>query len=60
MEEQYDCIVDNGNIIDMKTNNGWTCPKCGNSIHPRYVVCPICGGRRTNENLAPGEEMILS
>lgn len=60
MEEQYDVILDNGQVIDMNNNNGWRCPKCGNSIHPRYAVCPICGARRTNENLAPGEIMILS
>lgn len=61
MDDNFDVILDNGQVIDMhNSNNGWKCPKCGNAIHPRYAVCPICGGRRTNENLAPGETMILS
>lgn len=60
MENTYDVIIDNGNINDTNNATGWKCPKCGSSINPKYIVCPICGGKRTNESLAPGETMILS
>lgn len=58
MEEQFDAIIDNGTIIDMNSNTGWICPKCGTSVSPKAMFCPICGGKRTNENLSPGQSMI--
>jgi len=60
MEENFDCIVDNGSIIDTSSNVGWICPKCGASVSPTAMFCPVCGGKRTNESLAPGEKIILS
>lgn len=60
MKENFDCIVDNGQIIDISSKNGWVCPKCGSVIAPTILVCPICGGKRTtNENLNDGEQMIF-
>ena len=59
MSENFDCIVDNGNIIDLSNNTGWVCPKCGSVVSPSVLVCPICGGKRTNENLNQGESMIF-
>ena len=58
MEERFDTIVDNGTIINASSNNGWICPKCGTPVAPNILYCPICGGKRTNESLAPGESMI--
>ena len=58
MDEKFDCIVDNGNIIDTAGNAGWVCPKCGAVVAPSILVCPVCGGKRTNESIAPGESMI--
>lgn len=58
MAENFDCIVDNGNVIDTTGNVGWVCPKCGASVAPSAMFCPVCGGKRTNESLAPGEKMI--
>lgn len=58
MNDNFDAIVDNGNIIDMNNGTGWTCPKCGSIISPNVLVCPVCGGKRTNENLNPGETLI--
>lgn len=58
MEEKFDVIIDNGSIIDTKSNEGWHCPKCGSIVSPSVLVCPICGGKRTNENLNPGETLI--
>jgi len=60
MEENFDCIVDNGSIIDTSSNVGWICPKCGASVAPTAMFCPVCGGKRTNESLTPGEKMIFS
>lgn len=57
MNEQYDCIVDNGQIMSTG-GTGWICPRCGNMISPSVLICPNCGGKRTNENLAPGECII--
>ena len=31
MDENFDCIVDNGKVIDTSGNNGWFCPKCGHN-----------------------------
>jgi uncharacterized OB-fold protein len=58
MDEKFNCIVDNGNIIDTAGNTGWVCPKCGAVVAPSVLVCPVCGGKRTNESIAPGESMI--
>ena len=52
MDENFDCIVDNGKVIDTSGNNGWVCPKCGVVVSPSILVCPVCGGKRTNENMA--------
>lgn len=57
MEEQFDCVVDNGRIIEQK-NIGWICPKCGASVSPTLTVCPLCGGGKTDESLSPGESII--
>ena len=58
MDEKFDCIVDNGNVIDTAGNTGWVCPKCGAVVAPSVLVCPVCGGKRTNESIVPGESMI--
>jgi rubrerythrin len=58
MDERFDTIIDNGTVIDNTGNTGWVCPKCGTSVAPTAMFCPICGGKRTNESLAPGESMI--
>ena len=58
MNENFDCIVDNGTVINTSGNNGWVCPKCGVVVSPSVLVCPVCGGKRTDENLAPGQKMI--
>ena len=58
MDEQFDTIVDNGTVIDNSGNTGWICTKCGASVSPTAMFCPICGGKRTNESLAPGQTMI--
>jgi len=60
MSDKFDCIVDNGNIIDTNSKVGWTCPKCGVVVSPSVLICPVCGANRTNENLNPGETMICS
>ena len=44
--------------MDLNSGQGWICPKCGNSVAPSVLVCPVCGGKRANENFAPGESMI--
>ncbi len=59
MKENFDYIVDNGKVIDISSTNGWICPKCGTPVSPSLLVCPICGGKRTNENLNDGEQMIF-
>jgi len=58
MEEKFDAIIDNGTVIEMNNDTGWICPKCGTPVAPTAMFCPICGGKRTNENLAPGQSMI--
>ena len=58
MNENFDCIVDNGTVINTSGNNGWVCPKCGVVVSPSVLVCPVCGGKRANESLAPGQKMI--
>ena len=58
MEDKFDVIIDNGRTIDLNSGQGWICPKCGNAVAPSVLVCPVCGGKRTNENFAPGELMI--
>jgi len=60
MEEKFDMIIDNGKQIDLNSGQGWVCPKCGNVIAPSILVCPTCGGKRTNEGFAPGESIICS
>ena len=39
-------------------NTGWICPKCGKAVSPEYKVCPYCSTTQTDENMAPGEQMI--
>jgi len=58
MEEKFDYIVDNGKVTDLNSGQGWVCPKCGSVVAPSVLVCPVCGGKRTNEGFAPGESMI--
>lgn len=58
MDEKFDVIIDNGKTIDVSNGQGWQCPKCGSIVSPNVLVCPICGGKRTNENLNPGEMLI--
>lgn len=58
MEEKFDTIIDNGQVIDLNSERGWICPKCGTSVSPSAMFCPKCGGKRANENLAPGQSMI--
>lgn len=57
MEENFDCIVDNGRVIEQRAT-GWICPKCGASITPNLSICPKCGGEKADESLAPGEQII--
>lgn len=59
MNENFDCIVDNGQIIDLGGSTGWICPRCGATVAPSVLICPSCGGKRTNESLSPGETMIF-
>lgn len=56
--ENYDVIVDNGNVYDISGNTGWICPKCGTTVSPQSLVCPICHAKRTNETLKTGEQLI--
>ena len=58
MDENFDCIVDNDKVINTSGNDWWVCPKCVVGLSPSILVCPVCGGKRTNENMAPGEQMI--
>ena len=58
MEDKFDMIIDNGKVTDLNSGQGWVCPRCGNAVAPSVLICPVCGGKRTNENLAPGESMI--
>ena len=57
MEEQFDCVVDNGRVIEKDMSKGWICPKCGVVVAPHLSTCPVCGGQ-TDESLAPGESII--
>ena len=59
MEDKYDMIIDNGQTIDLNSGQGWVCPKCGSIISPSVLICPACGGKRTNESFAPGESIIF-
>lgn len=56
-DEQYDCVIDNGNVIDT-TKKTWTCPRCGNPVSSRVLICPYCGASRTNEGINANEQMI--
>lgn len=58
MEDNFDVIIDNGKVTDLNSGQGWVCPRCGNVVSPSVLVCPVCGGKRANENFAPGESMI--
>ena len=53
MDENFDCTVDNGKVIDTSRNDWWVCPKCVVGLSPSILVCPVCGGKRTNENVTP-------
>jgi rubrerythrin len=54
----YDCIIDNGNVIDTTNGQGWICPRCKTVVAPNLLVCPVCNQKRTNETLAEGETLI--
>jgi len=56
--EQYDCIVKDGEVIDMNNQQTWTCPRCGNPVSARVLVCPYCGASRTDEGISGNEQMI--
>lgn len=56
-DEQYDCVIDNGNVIDT-TKKTWTCSRCGNPVSSRVLICPYCGASRTNEGINANEQMI--
>ena len=57
--EQYDCIINNGEVIDTNKANTWTCPRCGNPVSSRVLVCPYCGASRTDEGINTNEQMIF-
>lgn len=59
-QEQYDCIVDNGKVIDTGKGAVWTCPRCGNPVSAKVLVCPYCGASRTDENAENDSKMIFS
>ncbi len=44
----YDCIIDNGNVIDTTNGQGWICPRCKTVVAPNLLVCPVCNQKRTN------------
>jgi ribosomal protein S27AE len=55
--EQYDYVIDNGNVIDI-TKKTWNCPRCGNPVSSRVLICPYCGASRTDEDINANEQMI--
>ncbi len=56
--EQYDCIVKDGVVIDMTNNKGWICPRCGQVVSPKLMTCPYCNAARTDEGIADNEQFI--
>lgn len=58
-DENYSCIVKDGAIIDLENGNGWICPRCGNSVSPKAMICPYCNAKRTDEGISENEQMIF-
>lgn len=56
--ERYDCIVKDGEVIELNTNQGWICPRCGKVVSPQLMTCPYCNASKTNEGINPNEQMI--
>lgn len=46
------------NNLELNSNVGWICPRCGKSITPSLNVCPHCSTTYADEGLKPGEQLI--
>jgi uncharacterized OB-fold protein len=40
-------------------NTGWVCPKCHESVAPRWDICPNCQEVKVGENRIPQDKRIL-